>query len=210
MHIPCLICLLSIFFNLFAEEGKYPLPPEIEVHKEQLEKRALEQAMQIIHPPDTCPCLHFTGKKLIACLAYAEKKDVRATFARMSLQGRIDYLLKMDLFDYNFFLDAFENEQQWLDTLVTLSPEEQKLLPKTVLEQRIMIRDTWISCAPREVGHYARGSKDPHAKDIAKWRNKTLEGYERMKKNCPVLLKWLNERFTEQKLKLLLEQKKQT
>lgn len=189
-----------------AQPDNIPLPPEIELHKLRLEKRALEQAMDIVNPPNPCKCLGYTENELVACMDYADKHEVRQTFAHMSLHARIAYLMHMDLFAYKRFLDAFEHEKQWKETLATLPPEEQRMLPQTLLEQCIMIRDTWISCAERTVGMYAQGSKDPQAKDIAAWRSKTLERYEHLKKKCPIFLQWLNERFTEQKIKMLYKQ----
>ena len=184
------------------------LPPDIEVHTNILKQRALEQAMDVLNKPDTCKCLKYAGKKLIACMDYACKKEVRKTFATMSYQARVDYLMHMNLPEYKRFLDAFENEEQWKETLTKLPAPEQKLLPQTVLEQLIIIRDTWLSCAPRRVGIYAGGKKDQQAHDIAAWRNKTLEGYEQMHGASPLLWQWLDERFMEKKINMFHELKK--
>lgn len=200
---------LALCANIPGAEPPAPAPaPNIEERITVLKQRSLDQAMDIVNQVASCKCLKYGGKKLIACMDYANKEEVRLTFSKMSYHARINYLLSMNLLEYKRFLDAFDNEKQWKKTLEQLPPEEQTLLPQTVLEQLVMIRDTWIACAPNTVGIYGSGKKDPHAHDIAAWRNKTLEGHENMKTKCPVLLQWLNRRFMEQKIKLLHERKK--
>lgn len=186
------------------------LPPEIELHKIRLERRALEQVIEVLNKPDACKCLQHADEELIACMDYASKEEARTTFSKMSYQARVDYLTQMNLLEYKRFLDIFENENQWKETLAKLPDEEQMWLPQTVLEQLIMIRDTWITCSSRRVGVYSSGKKDPPARDIAAWRNKTLDGYEEMHGSCPVLWQWLDARFMEQKIKMLHELKKQS
>lgn len=202
--------LLFISFTLLGDQPqneKTAPTPDIKSHTTVLKQHALEQAMDIFNQTTTCKCLKYGNEKLIACMDYASKEEARLTFSKMSCHARINYLLSMNLLEYKRFLDAFVNEKQWKQTLSKLPPEEQTLLPQTLREQLIMIRDTWISCAPRQVGYYASGKKDPHAHDIAAWRNKTLEGYEEIK-NHPLFWQWLEQRFMEQKIKLFHERKK--
>jgi hypothetical protein len=178
------------------------MPPDMEIHSHLSKQKALEQVMEVLNKNDTCKCLKYNGKKLISCMDYASEEEVRLTFSNMSYQARMHYLLAMDLMEYKRFLDAFENESQWKESLNNLPAQERALLPQTILEQLIMIRDTWISCAPRKVGVYASGTKDAKAQDIAAWRNKTFDRYEYMREGNTELRKWLNERFMEQKINM--------
>ena len=207
IHMLYLLITLPLAANQPLPENPSP-EPEIESHSTLLKQRALEQAMDIFNNPEKCKCLKYGGEKLIECMDYASEEEVRLTFSKMSYHARVNYLLSLNLPEYKRFLDAFDNEEQWEITLEALPPDERTLLPQTVLEQLIMIRDTWITCAPRKVGVYGSGKKDPHAHDIAAWRNKILEGYENMKKDSPLLWQWLDARFMEQKNKLFHERKK--
>lgn len=174
--------------------------------QEELHRLLLDQEMKVLNE-NPCPCLKYTGKKFISCMDYADKKEVRKTFSSMSLYARIKYLLALDLLAYKRFLDAFSTEKQWQKSLIALPANERELLPQTILEQLIIIRDTWISCAERRVGIYGRGAKDPKAEDIAAWRNKTLHESELMPDRGTLLMQWLAERFMEQKINLLFERR---
>lgn len=209
-HLSLFLPLTLFAKNPQTEQPTSPPIPNIEERTTILKQRSLDQTMDLFNQIAPCKCLKYDGKNLIACMDYAAKKEVRATFAEMSYHARINYLLSMNLLEYKRFLDAFDNEKQWKETLSKLPLKEQRLLPQTVLEQLIMIRDTWLSCAPQTVGIYGGGKKDPRAHDIAAWRNKTLERYERLRENSSILWQWLDQRFMEQKIKLLHERKKES
>lgn len=196
---------LAIMPNLYAL-----LPDDVAYYSQVVKQQALEQALDILNNPCESKCLKYTGKKLITCIDYASKEEARETFAKMSYQARVEYLLSMNLLEYKRFLDAFENEKQWEESLNTLDEHERALMPKSLLEQLIMIRDTWISCSERRVGIYSKGKKDPDALDIAAWRNKTLEKLELMQLKYPMLFRWLEERFTEQKIAMFCALEKET
>lgn len=195
--------IICLYFNTTTAEQMPPesieLPPEIELLKRKHEEQALDQVLNVENEP--CPCLKVPTEDFIDCMAYANKQEVRETFAKMNLYARLHYLYRMDLFQYHHFLQAFEIEEQWQETLNTLEPEEQQKLPQTLLEQLIMIRDVWLECSDKTLGNYAKGSKDPEANDIAAWRYKALNGPEKDGVGFHFYyLEWLRERFMEKKV----------
>ncbi len=209
MKKPCFFFILysSIALNAKQPENKQTpniqLPPEIALLKQQHEQRALEQVLNVKNN-DKCPCLNFFNKEFTSCMEYAAKEEVRETFTQMNLNARLNYLYQMDLFEYHHFLTSFENEQQWQETLSTLSPDDRKRIPQTLREQLIMIRDTWLECSSNKLGHYARKSKDPEAKDLSAWRNKALEHSAKHGHYVLNYLIWLKGRFLEKKVEVFL------
>ncbi|MEX0849194.1 MAG: hypothetical protein WD055_03105 [Candidatus Dependentiae bacterium] len=208
-----LLSLLVCNFMLCQETEQknipFELPPEIEIEKERFEKRTLEQAMHITNSQEPCKCLKYTGKEFVSCMDYATKEEVRQTFAKMSLYARIKYLEKMDLLEYRRFLAAFENEDQWKETIYALPEHEQSHLPQTLREQLIIIRDTWAECSEQKFGKYEQVEKDPETKDLAAWRNKTLNGFEKQTPFTSDFLKWLHARFFEKKVALFNKNEQQ-
>ncbi len=185
--------------NQPEEQPHINLPPEVALLKRKHEQQALEQVLNVKNN-DKCPCLAFFDEEFISCMEYAAKEEVRETFTQMSLQARLNYLKNMDLFEYHHFLTAFENENQWQETLNTLSHEDRKRLPQTLREQLIMMRDTWLECSENKLGHYARKSKDPDANDLSAWRNKALARSAKNGIYMRCYIDWLFDRLLEKKI----------
>ncbi len=108
----------------------------------------------------------YVGKKLIEYMMWCPKEKLQEVFAHMPLQAKRVFLKQMNIKEYDWFLLAF-TEGQWGNMWQRLSKDQQKIIPRTKLEQLKIMRDSWLE----SVGINACfRKKDPEGRDIMEWR----------------------------------------
>lgn len=80
-------------------------------------------------------CEKCCGEKLVACYFSLIVADQRKVFGQLPANKRREMLRNFTLPDYENFLKAYNDEEEWKELLKALTEDEQEYWPQTVTEQ---------------------------------------------------------------------------
>lgn len=117
--------------------------------------------------------INLFGKKLNAYLNKLDSTTFKEFFPQLPLRAKLMYLLTITAEQYERFLNRYTNDE-WTTFWLQSSPEEQKHLPKTRVEQLMLLRDAYYKHAEQNSSIFFSyfNPKAPYPNDLTTFKKR--------------------------------------
>ena len=126
---------------------------------------------------DPCDCTKLYGKELKDCMAYLENKDFKRNFCKLNPRARLKYIMSLTPDEYYEFSRQL-NEESWAECRNNEHPVDQEHFPKTIEEQKRLIRDFHYNtcCWSFFDRLFLCANKSATSDDLGYWRSQCNKG----------------------------------